>query len=157
MTLSTTFRANRQRVTDTSGVLVLVEITHPQFSEPLRLANDTQNWVSRGITYVGYPFEVQLPNDAQGETPQARIVIDNLGGDMLAELESWQPGEPIMCKLIVTDRSSPDVHEITITEPLNVVSADAATVTCSIGLDYLLRRSAVLLRHDPATSPGIFA
>lgn len=29
MTLSTVFRANRQRVTDTSGPLVLLEITHP--------------------------------------------------------------------------------------------------------------------------------
>lgn len=157
MTLTTTFRANRQRVTDTSGVLVLLEISHPSFSQTLCLANDTQDWTSQGVLYTGYPFELQLPNDSQGETPQAQLVIDNLGGEMLDELEAMPPGQPVMAKIIVTDRSTPDVHEITITEPVNTVAADAATVTCTVGLDYLMRRSAVLLRHDPSTSPGIFA
>lgn len=157
MTLSTVFRANRQRVTDTSGLLVMLEITHPQFSAPFRLVNDTQGWASQGVQYVGYPFELQLPNDSQGETPQAQLTIDNLGGEMLAELEALTPGQTMTATIILADRSTPDVHEFAITEPINSVSVDVATITATVGMDYLMRRSAILLRHDPATSPGVFA
>ena len=67
MTITREFRRNRQRVTDPDGVVVLVEVTHSSFSAPFRLANDTKAWVSRGVTYVGYPFQFTLPDS--GEAP----------------------------------------------------------------------------------------
>ena len=38
-----TFLERRQRVTDTAGTLLFLEITAPSFSDTLRIVNDTQS------------------------------------------------------------------------------------------------------------------
>lgn len=157
MSISKEFRRNRQRITDPDGVVLLVEITHSSFSAPFRLANDTKAWTSRGVTYVGYPFRFTLPDCGEGESPKMVLEMDNTGGDILRELESIrEPGEEVWCSIIMIDRSMPDIHTMKLSLPISVVAVDSSSIMAKPSMDSILNRSAVTLRYDKRTAPGIF-
>ena len=153
---SATFIESRQRINDADGLLELLEITHADFSGPAYLVNDTRNWESNGVSYVGYPFRFTYPQDKAKEAPRSTVEIDNVGRDLTAEFERLPPNAVVMAKVSLVSRSDPDTVEWSWTVPLVNVSVNAAVVSGTLGVDYLMRQQAVRLRHDPNTSPGIF-
>jgi hypothetical protein len=153
---SASFTAARQRVNDPSGVLELLEITHASFSGPARIVNDTRDWISNGVTYVGLPFRFTYPQDKAKEAPRSTLEIDNVGRDLTAELERLPPSAIVMATVRLVDRASPNTIEWEWTVPMTNVSVNAAVISASLGVDFLMRQQAVRLRHDPNTSPGIF-
>jgi hypothetical protein len=151
-----TFIANRQRVTDLSGVLAFLEITAPSFGATLRIVNDTQDWDSNGHTYIGFPFRIKLPDDTAGQPPRAQLVVDNTGRDLLADLEALQPNEMVTAKIMLADRSNPNAIFQTMHLPLTRASVNAATVSADCSVDYIMRQQAVRIRYNPFTAPGLF-
>lgn len=151
-----TFTERKQRVTDPSGLLVFLEITAPSFSGPLQMVNDTKNWISNGVEFIGVPFGFRLPDDKNDDAPRAQLVMDNVGRSMTEELETLMPNEVVMCKLMVSDRANPNAIERTFFLPLTQVSVSGVTATAQAGVDFLMRQQAVRLRANPHTTPGIF-
>lgn len=152
----TNFIENRQRVTDTSGVLVLLELTAPSMGATLRLVNDSQDWISNGESYVGFPFRFKLPDDTAGQAPRAVLEIDNVGRDMTADLEGLQPNEILTATIRIVDRDDPDDVFQTMVLPVYGVSVNQQVATAHLGVDYIMRQAAVTLRANPYTLPGIF-
>lgn len=152
----TGFLERRQRVTDTTGTLLFLEITAPSFGETLRIVNDTQNWTSNGLEYIGVPFGFKLPDDVSGQTPRAVLTMDNVGRGITDDLEQWQPGELITAKLLISDRADPDTIERTLFIPMTGISVSGTTATAQCGVDYLMRQQSVRLRQTPFVTPGIF-
>lgn len=153
---STSFIAARQRVDDPNGLLCLIEITHPNFTGPARAVNDTRDWVSNGETFVGLPFRFTLPQDKAKESPRAQLEIDNVGRTLTAELERLPPSAVVMCTVRLVSRDAPDTVEWQWTVPMTAITVNAAVVTATLGVEFLMRQPAVRLIHDPVTSPGIF-
>lgn len=151
-----TFTERRQRVTDTSGILLFLEITAASFTGPAYIVNDTRDWVSQGQTYIGIPFGFKLPDDTAGQTPRAQLVMDNVGRGFSDELERLQPNEPVMAKLKISDRANPDSIAQTMFLPMTNVSVSGAQATAQCGVDFLMRQQAVRVRANPFTTPGIF-
>lgn len=151
-----TFQERKQRTTDTSGLLLFLEISAPSIPEVLRIVNDTQNWTSNGVEYLACPFGFKLPDDTAGQTPRAQLVIDNVGLGMTQDLESLQPNELVMCRLMISDRADPNAYERTYRLPMTMASASTGQVTASLGVDFLMRQQSVRLRYNPFTSPGLF-
>lgn len=152
----TTFTERRQRVTDTSGLLLFMDISAPSFTGPMRVVNDTRDWVSRGITYIGVPFGFKLPDDVSGQTPRAQLVMANVGTGITAELERLLPNETVIARLMVSDRANPDAWAQTLFLPMTHVSLSGTAATAQCGVDFLMRQQAVKLRGTPYTLPGIF-
>ncbi|WP_256775416.1 MULTISPECIES: DUF1833 family protein [unclassified Stenotrophomonas] len=150
------FTERKQRVTDTSGTLMFLSITSPSLPAPLRIVNDTQDWVSQGIAYMGVPFAFKLPDDTRGQSPRAQLVLDNVGRGISEDLESLGPNELLMARLMVSDRANPNQYERDYYLPITSVSLAGATATAQCGVDYLMRQQAVRLRANPFTLPGIF-
>lgn len=150
------FLERRQRVTDLDSPLLFLEITAPSFSGPLQVVNDTRNWTSNGVEYVGLPFRFKLPDDNFGQTPQAQLVMDNVGRGISDELERLLPNELVTAILRLSDRADPDVIEHEFVLPLTGVSLTGTTASARCGVDFLMRQQAVQLRATPFTLPGIF-
>ncbi len=150
------FLERRQRVTDIDAPLLFLEITAASFSGPLQVVNDTRNWTSNGIEYVGLPFRFKLPEDRSGSTPQAQLVMDNVGRGISDELERLLPNEAVTAVLRISDRADPDVIEKEYILPLSGVSLTGTTASARCGMDFRTRQQAVLLRATPYTLPGIF-
>lgn len=156
MTVSASTIRWLHKVDDPHGPLVLLKIDHAALSAPVRLVADTRNLVTLGDTYIGLPMGVTLPDDKANEVPRARLVMDNVGRDLTAELERLPPGAALQATLMVVHRSSPGVVDYEFTAPLSGVRASMGTVSTAMGPGDLLRRPAVGLRFDPFTAPGIF-
>lgn len=151
-----TFTERRQRVTDVAGTLMLLEVSAPSFPEILRIVNDTQDWVSNGVTYIGVQFGFKLPDDVSGQAPRAQLVLSNVGRAITEDLERLTPGELVTARLMITDRAEPNVIEQDHYLPMTSVSVNTQTATAACGVDYLTRQQAVRLRFNPQTSPGLF-
>lgn len=152
----TTFLERRQRVTDTTGTLLFLEITAPSFAETLRIVNDTRDWTSNGVLYIGVPFGFKLPDDVAGQTPRAVLTLDNIGRGIADDLESLGPQDTVTARLMISDRADPNVIERAYILPMMSVSVNTKTATAQCGYDSLMRQQAVRLRYNPFTAPGAF-
>lgn len=149
------FLERRQRVTDTSGTLILLEVSAPSFPEVLRLADDTRDWTSNGVTYVGVQFGIKMPDDVAGQSPRAQLVLSNVGRAITEDLEGLAPGELVTARLMVTDRANADVIEEDHYLPMVAVSVTPQTATASCGVDHLMRQQGVRLRFNAHNTPGV--
>jgi len=150
------FQERNRRVTNTVGHVELLEITNPSFSEPMRIANDVQDVVSQGVSYIGIPFGFTLPDDVSGQAPRMRLAMDNVGRGISDELERLQPGSVTMARLIIVARDTPNVHEHVFWLPLTQVSISGATAQATASVDELMRQAACKQIANPFTLPGLF-
>ncbi|HEL2957642.1 DUF1833 family protein [Stenotrophomonas geniculata] len=150
------FTERRQRVTDTTGILLFLEVSAPSFVETLRIVNDTRNWVSNGVEYVGVPFGFKLPNDVSGQTARAVLTLDNVGRGITEDLERLQHDDVVMAVLKISDRADPNVIERTYQLPMTQVLVNTRTATAQCGYDAIMRQQAVRLRYNAFSAPGLF-
>lgn len=151
-----TFREDNQRVTNPSGTIELLEISNPAFSAPLRIANDSSDWVSQGVTYSAAAFGFRLPEDTGGAAPRMQLSVSNVGNDITAELEGLPPSTRTMAKLIVIGRNAPDVHQHTYWLPITRVTCTPSEIAATAGVDEVMRQPACRLVASPHVLPGIF-
>jgi hypothetical protein len=154
--MSTAAIAAAQRTSDGQGFLELLTITGGGIAEPVRLVNDTRDVTSGGELFIACPFQVVFPKDAAKEVPRAQLRIDNVGREIGQELEALEPGAELIATIQVVHRTTPDVIEYEFTAPLSGVRANVFTVSAVMGPTDLMRRSAVAIRYDPFTAPGLF-
>lgn len=152
----TQFQERNQRIKDEVGHVELLEVTNRSFSEPMRICNDVQDFVSKGVAYIGLPFGFTLPEDQSGSAPRMQLTLDNVGRGITDELERLQPGTTTMAKLDVVARDTPDVREHSFWLPMTSVTVSGATAQAVCGVDELMRQSACKLIANPFTLPGIF-
>lgn len=152
----TDFRTRNQRITNDVGHVELLEVTNPSFSEPMRICNDVQDFVSQGIAYIALPFRFTLPEDVSGQAPRMQLQMDNVGRGFSDELERLQPGTTTMAKLIIVARDRPDEHVHTFWLPMTQISITGAAASATCSVDHLSRQAACKLIADPFTLPGIF-
>lgn len=158
MTVNTASTARYlQKVTDSGGVLMLLEIAHPSFAQALRVVNGGRDLSTLGYTWLYLPFAITLPSDKPNEVPRAVLQMDNVGREMTADLEALPPGAALKATLRMVHRSTPGVVDYQFSAPLSNLRIAGPTVTATMGRDDMMRMSTVLLRFDPSTSPSIFA
>ena len=134
-------------------VLVLLTITHPSLSEPIRLVNDatsesgSTNLVRGGQTYVAFPFDIQLPTDVDSEAPRARLTVCNVSREIVAFARSANPAPEVMIEIVRAaapdeggtvfgplEFGSPEIDDLWVTTDL--VSTDESLMPASaIGFD----------------------
>lgn len=152
----TTFRERNQRITDRVGYIVLLEITNPSFSGPMRICNDIEDFASRGESYIGLPFGFTTPEDVADSNPTMKLSIDNVGRGITDELEGISPGTVTMAKLIVVPRDMPDTHSHVFMLPIISVSVSGAIAEATASVDQFASQAACKQKATPFTLPGIF-
>jgi len=147
-----------ERVSRTAGdaPLTLLEITHADLTAPVRVVNDTQDCTSGGHLYVGVPFSLTMPDDADGQLPRARLAVDNVGRELVGWIDASAGAHGAQCRIMQVLRDDPDTVEWEITMNLGGVSIDTASVGAALGFDDLLAVPAMALRYDQSTAPGVF-
>ena len=90
--------------------LVLLEITATGLSTPIRVANDNVDVIHQGWTFIGYPFEVELPPESQDRPMIARIRIDNTERLIVDEVRTISEPPSVTLRVVLADQ--PDVIEV---------------------------------------------
>lgn len=151
--------AARQNLLATSAnepFLVLLEITHADLEVPIRVVNDTQNLTTNSVEFIGCPFSVTLPDDVQGQVPQAKLEVDNIGRDLTQWLEFSRGGQGALCRIMQVMRSDPDTIEFDMTLDLTNMVITNETVTGVLGFQNILNRTGTIPTFTPQTAPGLW-
>lgn len=150
------FLEHRQRVTDTAGTVVLLQLTAPSFPEPMCICDGTEPKVLNGIEYIPLPFGFKLPDQSQGSAARAKLVVDNVGRGITDYLERVGPNELVMAKIMLCDNIEPLQVAYSINLPVNNVSVSGVVATADCGADHIMRQQGMKLRFYPHTTPGVF-
>lgn len=75
--LSTRFRQGLEQHNSDELPIVLLILTHPSLSTPIRVANDIVDYYYDGNQYIGFPFEFDILTD-NATIPRGTLVIQNV-------------------------------------------------------------------------------
>lgn len=153
---SAAYKSTVSSVSAPEAPLVLLEITHPTLTSPIRVVNDTQDITCNGDLYIGYPFRFIPPDDFENQSPKATLAIDNVGKDLMYWIETSGGGSGSLIKIMSIMRSQPDLIEWDITLELSNVRASMAEISADLGYENLYSKSAISKKYRPDNSPGLF-
>ena len=136
--------------------IILLEITHPGLTEPVRVVNDNQNVTSNGVEFIACAFRCTLPDDLENQLPKATLSVDNVGKELMFWVETSGGGQGATARFIQIMRSRPNQIEWEITMNLSNVKATVEEVSADLGYDNIFTRPAITMRYDPFSSPGVF-
>lgn len=151
-----TLKANLIRTSVNESPIVLIEISNPLLTNPIRLVRDNKDVVSNGITYTACMFDVALPSEQEKEMPKATIAIDNVSRTLTRFFEQLQGGPDTSVRFIQILRSDPDVLEYDITLDLVNVTISPLRVTGTLSFDNLANKQSVTRIYNNVTAPGLF-
>ncbi len=135
--------------------VTLLEITHADLAQPVRVCDDNQNIVSNGNTFIALAFRCSLPDDFDSN-PRARVSLDNVGRELVSWLEVSGGGRGAKVRIMQVMRSVPNTIEWETTCDLRNVQVTNPEVSGDLGYEDLLSRPAVPLVFRPETAPGLF-
>lgn len=153
---SSRYRRAAQQLAPQERPLVLLELSHALLPEPMRFVNDNQDVVSRGHLYTATGFEFTWPDDQDGRTPAASLVIGNLSGGVGAFFERTHGGRGAVITALQIMRSAPDFVEDELTLDLRNIEVATRAVSGQLGYDDVLNKAAVAYTYRPETAPGLF-
>lgn len=135
--------------------LWLLTITHEATGKTHRLVSNIDDIVSRGETYLAFPFEFVLPSD-DGETlPEIPIVIHYVSDELVALLRKHADGVVVLAEIILA--SAPDQPEYTIEDlVIKTVTYDAGQVTLTAKVEDLMSQRFPADDYLPRSFPGMF-
>lgn len=143
-----------QEVSSPVAWLFLLKIQTPD-NPPLYLVNNNQEFISQGITYLPYPFQIILPEDTGDKLPMVTLSISNIDGSIIDAIRGFSQAPEISVKLVSS--AYPDLVEKELNYlKLRNVSYDALNVTGQLETVNVLSRRFPEGTYDPVHFPAIF-
>lgn len=141
---------------ETSEVfLILITIDHADLAQPIRVTSDSVDTVSRGNTFVAFPFELDLPTDTFDAPPRARLTIDNIDRQIVQAVRDISSPAEVLMEIILA--SAPDNVEVSFPDfKLSNVNYDALTVSGDLIVEDFSAEPYPARVFGPADFPGIF-
>lgn len=135
--------------------LVILEVDHPSFGDPLRFVNNDADITSGGDVYSAFPFEIRLPDDREDKEPTASLKITNVSRELIDEIRSI--AEPPSMVVSVILESSPNTIEW---GPLDLeargVTYDADNIVFNLAYSAFTREPFPYQTFDSVKFPGLF-
>lgn len=137
-------------------MLPFVKIEHPSFASPIRLTVNAEAITRSDGDYMPYGFRINLPKQADDETPQMQMEVDNVD---LAVNDAIRgiTGAPTVT-FDVALASSPDTPEAgPFVMDLQNATANAQSITGTLGYEQgLFDQEVPGQRYQPTNSPGLY-
>lgn len=153
---SANFKSTLAEVNAPETPLILLEISHPDLDQPVRVVNDTVDVTSNSNLYVGFPFKCVLPDDFENQLPKARLAIVNIGRELMYWIETTGGGQGSICTFKQILRSNPDLVEWSITMNLYNVQVNMDEISAELGFENLFSKPAISRQYRPSNSSGLF-
>lgn len=153
--VSTTMRAAMNAPETSEAFLVLIELSHDDLADTIRVTSDGQNTESNGNTYISYPFDIYLPYSPETGVCKGKLTIDNVDRQIVENLRQISTAPTI--RIMVVLASDPDTIEIDYPNfELGNAEYDAMFVTGDLTLPSYSREPYPADTMNPSTFPGIF-
>lgn len=153
---SSNARRNLNSTQANEPFLFLLEITHVDLAQPIRVVSDTVD-LTVGITlYQAFPFDITLPDDTEGQVAKAQLSIDNIGREITQWLEYSRGGQGAKCRVMQVLRSNPTVIELDLTLDMTNISADLLKITATLEYVNVFNQKGVTKTYRPENQAGLF-
>lgn len=134
--------------------LTLLTLTHDSF-DTVRLVNNSKDIVSRGDTFVAFPFTIRLPVD-DGETAREfSIELDNVSLELVEEIRSVTTKIDVKIELILASMPD-DVQMIQDNLQIQNIQMTKQRIIAKIIVDDFLNVEMTGERYEPSNFPGLF-
>jgi hypothetical protein len=134
--------------------LVLLKIEHTSLAEPILLVNNKTNILSNGDEYIGFPFDIILPDSKEDSPPTAKLRICNVSREIGQAIRSIST--PPMVTISVVRQETPSVIEAQFEGMyLTNVNYDAFSVDADLQFEDLTREPFPAYTFSPANYRGI--
>ena len=150
------FKSTLAEVSAEESPLILLEIDHPDLTQPVRVVNDMTDVTSNGDIYIAFPFRCVLPDDFENQLPKARLSIDNVSRDLMFWIETTGGGQGSTATFKQIMRSNPNLIEWQIQMSLFNVTVNMQEISAELGFENLFGKPAVTFKYRPENSPGLW-
>lgn len=134
---------------------ILLTIAHEGLPAPIRVCDGGEDIVSRGETFVAYPFALSLPDDSEGRSPRARLSIDNVERQIVMAVRDLATSPFVTVEIV--RRAAPDVVEARFDDfRFTNISYDSQTVSGDLGVEDFTAEPYPAGQFSPALFPGLF-
>lgn len=135
--------------------LMLLTIDHEDLAVPIRVANNVEDVVSRGDTYVAFAFEIDLPGESAEALARPRLRIDNVDRQIVDALRLIDSAPSVVMEIVMA--STPDTVEA---GPFNMTleraQYDELVVTGELAFEDILNEPFPGESYTPDKFPGLF-
>lgn len=151
------FKINVNKLNADEQILICLEINHPFLAEPVRLVNDSTEFVnSLGNHYLPMPFQVKRQDDVEGELPKVSLTVPNVGRTLVKWIDSSGGGRGATVLITLVRRSDPSLVEEKLTLGINSVSITTETVIFNLIVQNNLVKRSIKYVYDIVRAPGLF-
>ena len=134
--------------------LILLTISHADLTNDIQVVHNPVAITSRGMTFVGFAFEISLPIDSPDRAPVAELRIDNVSQEIAQAVRSISSAPTV--KIEVIRAAAPDVVELSLDGfRLRNVNWDADSVRGALVLDDIATEPYPAGIFSPAGFPGL--
>ena len=81
--------------------LVLLVINHSSLAAPIRVVNNYENVTHNGNTFVGFPFDLELPGDFEDALPSVKLTICNVDRQIVYAIRTLTGPPTITIKVVL--------------------------------------------------------
>jgi hypothetical protein len=135
--------------------LLLLTLSHATLLTPIRVVLNTENIVSRGNTFLAFPFEFVLPGEREDQIPRCRLRIDNVDRQIVTALRNATSAIALLAEIVLA--AQPDTVDATFDGfTLKDARYDVLIVEGDLALEDPLNEPAIADRFTPSNFPGIF-
>ena len=152
--VSTVFKSAAFAQETGEALIVLVTIDHADLAAPIRVCSNSADVVSRGDTFLAFPFEITLPDDVEGQGPRASLIIDAVDQSIVQAVRSIDSAPSVLMEVVLGS----DTDTIEGTWPgfqMREVAYDVLTVSGQILQEDFLMEPYPAGRITPADFPGL--
>ena len=134
--------------------LVLLKIEHADLATDILVANNNENVTSGGDEYVGFPFDIVLPDSVEDAAPRAKLRIDNVSREIVEAIRTISSPPSVSIKVVRQD--SLDVVEYEFVGMiLRIADFNALSVSGDLEFEDLTRETYPAYTFNPANFQGI--
>lgn len=135
--------------------LGMIELTHADFSAPIRLTTDSVDVTHDGNVYQAFPFDITLPDEEAEGVPVVDWMALNASQELTAEFRSVTG--PIDGSVFWALASSPDIIEVGPMElQLRAFEYDAEKMSGTLVIEPVLDAVFGSRSMDNTNAPGLF-
>jgi hypothetical protein len=135
--------------------LVCLEINHASLAQPIRVVNNYSNITSGGNEYIGFPFDIELPQDFEDALPNVNIAICNVDRQIVYAIRSLT-GPPTITMFVVLASSPNTIEAGPYTMTLRSANYDAMAVSGTIVPEIVADEAFPGDYFTPGNFPGLF-
>jgi hypothetical protein len=135
--------------------LFLIEFTHVDLVQPIRLVADEQDIVSNGNTYTAFPFSVILPDDQVGRVATTTLELCNVSLELVSQLDALTTYPELTLSLVLA--SSPDTLELGPAEyQVSGYGYNGTTISAALAFENINEELSPSRTINPSETPGAF-